>query len=218
MKIENEAGAIVYFAQNCRRMGYDIEAMNTGYPDSVVRRLSDGLLIRTEFEYESKSFFSHGHDPRECDLIICWRHTGLETPIPIIELETAGMGISFDIKFASESEKELQYYKDLTRRLKNEIKAMEREITLLRETIDNSATSKEPAFPTGIYTNQEAMGKVLELLQTSPYMTKTKLAEEAGISRVTLYRYLDIINRDELLYQAETNTGKVKEDGPYYDA
>lgn len=214
MKVENEAGAIVYFAQNCNRMGYEIEAMNAWYPDAIIKRLSDGLLIRTEFEYESKSFFAHGHDPRECDLIICWRDNGLETPIPIIELES---GFVPDIKFATELEKELQYCKDLIRRLNNELKAKDREIDQLRKTISNSERATRGAsVSTGIYTKQEAMEKVLDMLQTEPRVTKTKLAEEAGISRVTLYRYLDIIDRDEL-YQGEKQTKKAKESDPHYD-
>ena len=43
---------------------------------------------RIEFEYESKNFLLHGHDPKRCDVIVCWRHNWKECPeeIEVIEL------------------------------------------------------------------------------------------------------------------------------------
>ena len=46
-------------------------------------------VIRIEFEYEAKSFRAHGHDPSQCDWVVCWRDTwGGETPacLNVIEL------------------------------------------------------------------------------------------------------------------------------------
>ncbi|HKV95245.1 MAG TPA: hypothetical protein VJW20_22055 [Candidatus Angelobacter sp.] len=39
------------------------------------------------FEYESKNFVLHGHDPKKC-VIVCWRHNWKECPaeIEVIEL------------------------------------------------------------------------------------------------------------------------------------
>jgi hypothetical protein len=41
-----------------------------------------------EFEYESKNFLLHGHDPKKCDVIVCWRHNWKECPeeIEVVEL------------------------------------------------------------------------------------------------------------------------------------
>src|SRR5438067_12099626 len=30
--------------------------------------------VRIEFEFESKSFYQHGHPLNGCDVIVCWRH------------------------------------------------------------------------------------------------------------------------------------------------
>lgn len=41
---------------------------------------------RIEFEGNSKSFLTHGHDPKSCDLIVCMNHNWKETPLPVLEL------------------------------------------------------------------------------------------------------------------------------------
>jgi hypothetical protein len=46
-------------------------------------------LLRIEFEFKSKNFQIHGHDPSQCDWIVCWRDTwGEEAPasLKIVEL------------------------------------------------------------------------------------------------------------------------------------
>ena len=44
--------------------------------------------VRIEFEYESMNFQRHGHDPKGCDVIVCWRHNWAECPknIEVVEL------------------------------------------------------------------------------------------------------------------------------------
>jgi hypothetical protein len=41
-----------------------------------------------EFEFESRNFLLHGHDPKKCDVIVCWVHNWPECPkgIQVIEL------------------------------------------------------------------------------------------------------------------------------------
>jgi hypothetical protein len=44
--------------------------------------------VRIEFEYESRHFRSHRHDPRRCDIIVCWRHNWRDCPpgLQVLEL------------------------------------------------------------------------------------------------------------------------------------
>jgi hypothetical protein len=61
------------------------------YPDCETKReVAPGKWqrCRIEFEYESKNFLRHGHDPKKCDVIVCWRHNWKECPeeIEVIEL------------------------------------------------------------------------------------------------------------------------------------
>jgi hypothetical protein len=44
--------------------------------------------VRIEFEYASRNFLEHQHDPKGCDIIVCWVHNWPECPewIEVIEL------------------------------------------------------------------------------------------------------------------------------------
>ena len=65
----------------------DVEVLssNTAFPDCVLRY--HGKVQNVEMEYESGNFVIHGHDVKQCDLVICWNHTA-NLPIPILELST----------------------------------------------------------------------------------------------------------------------------------
>ena len=39
--------------------------------------------LAVEFEWDSRSFKDHGHDPAKCDMIVCWRHNWLDCPAEI---------------------------------------------------------------------------------------------------------------------------------------
>ena len=57
-----------------------------------------------EVEFESKNFLRHGHDPKKCDVIVCWVHNWPECPecIEVVELrkEVESIGRSGDRKNA----------------------------------------------------------------------------------------------------------------------
>jgi len=86
----NELGVIYLFALASKRLGYNMEAIQSEFPDAVAKRMLPGQKhwesIRIEFEYESSSFKKHGHDPKGCDLIVCWQHDWKECPLPVLEL------------------------------------------------------------------------------------------------------------------------------------
>ena len=59
------------------------------YPDCLAFRQvgEDRMeLVRIEFEFESKNFLKHMHEPNKCDLIVCWRHNWKECPMEVIAL------------------------------------------------------------------------------------------------------------------------------------
>ena len=66
-----------------RELGYLVEAVQGGFPDCEAKRqVSKGQWqpVRIEFEYESRNFVEHGHDPAKCDVIVCWVHNWAECP------------------------------------------------------------------------------------------------------------------------------------------
>jgi len=89
----NEQGVVFLFGMVSRELGFNIEAIQQGFPDSEGKYLYDqkkGLWAkaRIEFEYKASSFKSHGHDPTRCDFIVCWHNDWPDCPINVIELKS----------------------------------------------------------------------------------------------------------------------------------
>jgi hypothetical protein len=87
----NELGVMVLFGMVAARLGLQVEAVQGKFPDCVAKRLvapGKWQHLRIEFEYESKNFKLHGHDPKGCDMIVCWRHNWKDIPadLEVIEL------------------------------------------------------------------------------------------------------------------------------------
>ncbi|MGB8131016.1 MAG: hypothetical protein WCG81_14595 [Candidatus Angelobacter sp.] len=87
----NELGVMVLFGMVAAGLGLQVESVQGKFPDCIARRqVAPGKwqYLRIEFEYESKNFKLHGHDPKGCDVIVCWKHNWKECPdtIEVIEL------------------------------------------------------------------------------------------------------------------------------------
>ena len=93
----NEAGVLFVFAAMAHRLGFEVESIQAGFPDCEARRqVRPGRWqrVRIEIEFESRSFAAHGHDPKACDVIVCWRHNWKRCPkeLEVIELGRIVMG------------------------------------------------------------------------------------------------------------------------------
>lgn len=87
----NEQGVVFLFGMLARELGYYVEAVQTGFPDCEAKRQigpDKWQRVRIEFEFESRNFREHGHDPTRCDVIVCWRHNWTECPgeLEVVEL------------------------------------------------------------------------------------------------------------------------------------
>jgi hypothetical protein len=74
-----------------RQLGFVIESMQAAFPDCEAKiEVEPGRWqhFRIEFEYESRNFRDHRHDPDKCDLIVCWRHNWKDCPpnLQVLEL------------------------------------------------------------------------------------------------------------------------------------
>jgi len=91
----NELGVIFLFAKYHRDLGIEyIEGIQQGFPDAFGRRKIGKVgyePVNIEFEFKSLDFKNHQHDPKECDIIVCWEHNWKECPLEVIELKTAIM-------------------------------------------------------------------------------------------------------------------------------
>jgi len=86
----NENGVIFLFSKIHDKLGINIEAIQPSFPDAKGRRKArrgwEDIWI--EFEFKSSNFKIHNHDPKECDVIVCWEHDWKDCPIEVIELKT----------------------------------------------------------------------------------------------------------------------------------
>jgi Homing endonuclease associated repeat len=87
----NEMGVVFLFGMIAHRLGFLVECLQAGFPDCEAKReVEPGRWqrVRIEFEYESRKFRDHRHDPGQCDLIVCWRHNwaGCPRELEVLEL------------------------------------------------------------------------------------------------------------------------------------
>ena len=85
----NENGVLYLFGTVSARLGFVVTLIQGAFPDCYAMRLVDvdrWQPVRIEFEYESRNFLRHMHDPKGCDIIVCWKHNWPECPLEVIEL------------------------------------------------------------------------------------------------------------------------------------
>jgi hypothetical protein len=86
----NEMGVMCLFAVLARRLGFVIEMVRSQFPDCEARfEVEPGRWqrVRIEFEFESLGFHRHRHDPKGCDIIVCWRHNWPDCPKNLVVIE-----------------------------------------------------------------------------------------------------------------------------------
>ena len=72
----NEQGVVFLFGRILEDLNLYIEEIRIKYPDCVARRYTGKGWERVyiEFEYLASNFLLHGHDPKECNIIVCWQN------------------------------------------------------------------------------------------------------------------------------------------------
>jgi len=83
----NEQGVVMLFGMMAKKLEFLIEVVRTGYPDcEAKRKCADGKWrrVRIEFEYQSGGF---NHDPKGCDLVVCWENNVKNIGVEVLELK-----------------------------------------------------------------------------------------------------------------------------------
>ncbi len=94
---ENELGVVFLFSSLARRrFGVRVERIRDEFPDCIGYR--GEKPVRIEFEYRSRNFALHKHNPAQCDWIVCWIHNWPNTPesIRVVELRRE-FGLGFNV-------------------------------------------------------------------------------------------------------------------------
>ncbi len=90
----NEQGVVFLFGVIAYELGFIVESVQQGFPDCEAKRALDGSggrwqRVRIEFEFESRNFRDHAHQPEGADLVVCWEHNWPGCPVEVLELRTA---------------------------------------------------------------------------------------------------------------------------------
>jgi len=88
----SEMGVVFLFGALAPSLGYVVERVGTRFPDCIaLRRLYETgepwEQVRIEFELRSRNFVTHKHDPKSCDVIVCWEDDWPECPLEVLELK-----------------------------------------------------------------------------------------------------------------------------------
>ena len=85
----SESAVVFLFGLVAEELGFVLETVGAQFPDAIGRRRIGKTWqhVRIEFEYESRSFRAHRHDPKGCDLIVCWEDNWPEAPVEVLELK-----------------------------------------------------------------------------------------------------------------------------------
>jgi hypothetical protein len=114
---ENEMGVVALFAMDCQEHGWTIERIGAKYPDAIIRNV-EGETYRAEFEFVASNFRDHKHDPRECDLIICWVNDWHDCLLPVLCLQDWS---DFHIRRLSDEAKEIMHLRLQNATLKRQL-------------------------------------------------------------------------------------------------
>jgi hypothetical protein len=93
-ELVNEMGVVYLFGLLGHRLGYVVTRIQSEFPDcEAFREVEPGRWqrVRIEFEFESRNFLLHKHDPKECDVIVCWKHNWADCPANIEVIELSSM-------------------------------------------------------------------------------------------------------------------------------
>ena len=85
---EQETVALFVRVMHMLKPSWCIKRLQGSFPDGLFYDAERGVDVRAEFEYLASHFFDHKHDPKGCDLIICW-----ENDLAPSALRTLGMGV-----------------------------------------------------------------------------------------------------------------------------
>ncbi len=88
----NEQGVVLAFGMMAEALGFAVEGVGIAFPDCLAKRrvaADRWETVRIEFEFRSRSFRDHAHDPAGCDLVVCWEHDWADCPVEVLALADA---------------------------------------------------------------------------------------------------------------------------------
>ena len=81
----NELQLRELYAHRLPEYGFKLICSHEEFPDWLLRD-EEGNFLYTEVEHRSSHFSWHAHDPKRCDMIVCWEHDWKDSPLPVLEM------------------------------------------------------------------------------------------------------------------------------------
>jgi hypothetical protein len=87
----DEQGVVFLFGMVAHELGFLVESMRIAFPDCRAKQQHKRgyVEVNIELEFRSSNFREHGHDPAQCDLVVCWEHDWPDCPVRVLELKSA---------------------------------------------------------------------------------------------------------------------------------
>lgn len=184
---KNEIGVIILFAQQAESAGFMIVSAQPSFPDAIVTR--GNACYRAEFEFKASSFIVHEHDPRECDLIICWENNYPDSVLPVLAMSNNNWQET-DLTLPSQSEREIAYWERRALRAEKRLKA----VGVKQEYVKRNLAGTRALEVLACYTE-------------NPERTQASAAQIVGVSRQRIGQLLNKLERAGML---ERDNGRVK--------
>ena len=215
----NENGVIFLFGKIVEDLFMHVEEIKPGCPDCIARRFTGKgwEKIRIEFEYLSSNFVIHKHNPRDCDVIVCWEHDWKDCPLEVIPLKEVIKELDNypverpNVSIKKEGKGFEKYYKDYPEKVQTIFTKFDKEVSEISQEIwakklQNKASvnyySPERVF---IYTDFQKQGLKITLYTGGEQISGVKpfgysdAAEKWGYFHLTDESQIDsivpIINR-----------------------
>jgi len=85
---QTEQEVIILFSKLNNVLRIKIESVSTKFPDAAiqVKKWRRWVSKRAEFEKKSSDFKRHGHNPKDCDYLICWEDDEPPKGVKVIAL------------------------------------------------------------------------------------------------------------------------------------
>lgn len=173
---QNEMGVIVVFSQQAYEAGFEIVSIGCEFPDAIIKR--GDKVYRVEFEYKSSNFIQHRHDPRDCDLIICWTNDTPDYTLPILALSNPRWKLE-DIIAPDDYKVEVLYWRQ---------RALKAERLLPKQ--KSEKLSKE-----------ESLKAILRIVASDPYCSLSVIAGQIGRPKSTAGNYVNELQQTGKLHK-----------------
>lgn len=198
----NEMGVVVEFCKMADRLGWKLVSIGAIFPDAVFEH--DDELWRIEFEYASSNFVAHGHDCRDCDLIVCWVHDWTDCPLPVLAISEQQDALTLWTKSDSK-DLELYYWRSGCLRAEKQVKDLIAQVSYLESIKQPSPESAHKFDLQSVFGrlddgSRDALTKILQAINDGRVTSAADAAKAVDANKTKVYEMFRLANAVGAIY------------------